>query len=126
MSDTAEYWDDVKSNRHEYTGRKFYHIPNADCGHKHHFDAKKLGNVNCFACLELIKNGHVHGLEEGTYYTQRERKIIAKENRQKEFDKKNGICLCGSQWVIRNNTVTGIEFLGCSNYPKCKNTKHYM
>jgi hypothetical protein len=30
---------------------------------------------------------------------------------------------CGSHMVIRENAKTGEEFLGCSSYPDCKNTK---
>lgn len=30
---------------------------------------------------------------------------------------------CGSHMVIRENSQSGQEFLGCSSYPDCKNTK---
>ena len=123
MTDTAEYWWDVKQNK-SWVGRTtFYHIPNALCGHKHYHEAKKLGNVNCYACLELIKNGYQHNLEEGTYLTHSQRKRKAAENKQKLFNEKHGKCSCGSRWTIRKNKTSGQEFLGCSNYPNCKNTK---
>lgn len=122
LPDSAEYWQDVKRN-YPYTGKQFYHIPGADCGHRHLHEAKKLGNINCFACLELIKNGYDHGLEEGTYLTRSERKHQAAINKRNEFNEKYGKCSCGCEWVIRKNKSTGQEFLGCNNYPKCKNTK---
>lgn len=122
LPDSAEYWWDVKSHS-PYMGRTFYHIPGADCGHRHLHEAKKLGNVNCFACLELIKNGYAHGLEEGTYLTHGERKRQAARTKKKEFDEKNGKCPCGCSWEIRVNKSSGKPFLGCCNYPKCKNTK---
>ena len=122
LPDSAEYWWDVKNN-YPYTGTQFYHIPNADCGHRHLHEAKKLGNVNCYACLELIKNGYEHGLEEGIYLTNSERKQKREERRIDEFNKIHGLCSCGSRWQIRTNKKTGQQFLGCLQYPKCNNTK---
>jgi hypothetical protein len=122
MSDTAEYWWDVKATKAWY-GTTFYHIPNAPCGHRHLHEAKKLGNVNCYSCLELIKNGYDHGLSEGVYLTKSQRKRKTAENKEKQFDEKHGLCPCGSRWQIRKNKSNGQEFLGCINYPTCKNTK---
>lgn len=34
-----------------------------------------------------------------------------------------GRCTCGKRFVKRVNKLKGNEFLGCSGYPKCKNTK---
>jgi len=67
LSDTAEYWQDVKRyhRNYPYMGPNFYHIPNANCGHRHLYLAEKLGDVNCYACLKLIKQGYDHGLPEG-------------------------------------------------------------
>lgn len=124
LPDSAEYWWDVKATKSWY-GTTFYHIPNAPCGHRHLHEAKKLGNVNCYACLELIKNGYDHGLEEGIYLTHGQRKRKKEERRQEEFDEKHGLCSCGSRWQIRKNKSTGQEFLGCLQYPKCKNTKPF-
>lgn len=123
LPDSAEYWWDVKNNYYTYTGTQFYHIPNADCGHRHLHEAKNLGNVNCYACLELIKNGYEHGLEEGIYLTHSERKRKREEKRIDEFNKIHGFCSCGSRWQIRTNKKTGQQFLGCLQYPKCNNTK---
>lgn len=39
------------------------------------------------------------------------------------INSKYGLCSCGNQWIIRINKANKKEFLGCSNYPKCKNTK---
>lgn len=125
MSDTAEYWFD-KNSRSVYMGRHFYHIPGANCGHTHYAEAKQLGNVNCFACLELIKNGYEHGLKPGKYLTHGEKKRRVQQSRQAEFDKVNGKCSCGSRWTLRTNKITNEQFLGCLQYPKCKNTKSYI
>ena len=126
LTDTAEYWQDVKKN-YPYVGPNFHHIPNADCGHRHLFEAKRLGNVNCYACLELIKNGYAHGLEEGEYMTKGEKKRKNAKDRVKqkilETEKQYGKCVCSGRWVTRQNKSTQESFLGCSNYPKCKCTK---
>lgn len=125
LPDTAEYWWNIERTKSWY-GTMFFHIPNAPCGHRHNHLAKKLGNVNCYSCLELIKNGYEHGLEEGIYLTHGERKQRKKDNAQKAFNEKHGLCPCGSIWCIRKNKATGIEFLGCLQYPNCKNTKNYV
>ena len=122
MTDTAEYWADVKSHK-PYEGRQFYHIPGADCGHTHYHEAKKLGNVNCFSCLALIEQGYEHKLEEGIHLTRSERKWMDEEAKRIQFNKKYGKCTCGSAWSVRYNKATKQQFLGCSAYPKCKKSK---
>ena len=120
LPDTAEYWWDVKSH-YPYMGREFYHIPNANCGHRHLHEAKRIGDVNCFACLKLIEQGYEHGLPEGK--TDFRSKGQKKRDKQAELAKieyeKLGICICGYHRVKRYNKTTKQYFLGCSNYPKC-------
>ena len=122
LSDTAEYWNDVKSRQY-YNVKHFIHIPSSTCGHI----KKETGNtdiseylndINCYACLELIKqNGNIYELKEGT--SKREQSNIDKEKHRFRFGK----CECGSPMIIRRNKTNKQEFLGCSQYPKCKNTK---
>jgi len=127
LSDTAEYWADAKRSKGYFGSTSFVHIPNAECGHRHHSDAKRLGDVTCYACLKLIKNGYEHNLPEGKTVSKAERKRRQKqseqENIRRAIEEKHGKCRCGKAWVIRKNKSTSTEFLGCSNYPKCKNTK---
>lgn len=73
MSDTAEYWWDIKSN-YPYAGPNYWHIPDAVCGHRHLFEAQKLGDVNCINCLKLIKEGYIHNLPEGITESKTARK----------------------------------------------------
>lgn len=48
-----------------------------------------------------------------------------KEIRKMQRDVQNGICpRCGGKLVLRKGP-DGKEFLGCSNYPRCKFTKKY-
>lgn len=131
LSDTAEYWWDVKSH-HLYTGRHFLHNPNHKCSHYNPSSGNiattiYIDDINCFECLENIKNGlaSTEGLKEGKapetfYMTKKGKKAY---NKQKAIDDKYGKCSCGCSWVIRINNRNKSEFLGCSNYPTCKNTK---
>lgn len=140
LSDTAEYWHDVHRRKPPYNGKDFYHIPKADCGHHHYYEAKMLGDVNCYACLELIKQGYDHGLPEGkssylpnTESTKkgREKARKAEEKRLKDekiarLRKENGSCpKCGSYLLIRKNRTTKEQFFGCSNFPQCKFTRSF-
>ncbi len=118
LPDTAEYWNDVKRN-YPYVGPDFYHIPNIDCGHRHLFEAKLLGDVNCYSCLKLIKEGVEHNLNEGKTLTKKEKKYLRYIEEQ---EKLYGRCSCGELRTIRVNKVKDIKFLGCTNYPKCKIT----
>lgn len=120
LTDTSEYWNDIKRNN-SYTGRDFYHIPNANCGHKHKYEAKKLGDVNCFECLKLIADGYVHGLEDGVTdnRSKGQKKIDRVRERVILEQQKIGKCSCGCARVKRYNKNNGKYFLGCSNYPKC-------
>lgn len=118
LSDTAEYWQDVKRN-YPYTGTNFYHIPNVDCGHRHMFTAKLLGDVNCYSCLKLIKEGYIHNLREGITISKAEKKRLAYIKSQETL---YGRCSCGGLRMKRRNNKSQQEFLGCNNYPKCKIT----
>ena len=118
MTDTAEYWEDVKRN-YPYIGPDYYHIPGYDCGHRHLYEAKKLGDVNCNACLKAIKEGYVHNLPEGKTLSKSEKKRLSAIKKQEEL---YGKCSCGHLREIRVNITTKVKFLGCSDYPKCKLT----
>lgn len=117
LSDTAEYWQDVKRN-YPYMGPNYYCIKDVDCGHKHHFESEYLNDINCRGCKKLIKeNGNIYNLKEGLTPSQK------KEERRRKELYKHGECSCGSHLVRRANKKTKEEFLGCSDYPKCKKTK---
>lgn len=129
LSDTAEYWWDVK-NRTPYSGKNFRHHTNYACSHINHITGNTattpyIEDINCYECIEEIKRGNKEGLIEGKapedYYLSNAGKKAYRK--QKAFNDKYGLCPCGSIWAIRKNSKTGNEFLGCLQYPKCKNTK---
>lgn len=47
--------------------------------------------------------------------------VDPKDYRRKKHP--HGTCTCGGFFVIRTNRKDGNQFLGCSNYPRCKTTK---
>lgn len=123
MSDTAEYWFDKNMPRSFNT---FRHAEKIDCGHNHNTkDTPYIDDVECNACKKIIKETNPEWLKAGKapetfYMSHREKK---KFNKQKRFNDEHGKCPCGCNWMVRKNRTTGNEFLGCVNYPKCKNTK---
>lgn len=123
LPDTAEYWWDVKS--HFHTPNMFRHAKNVKCGHNHNaMDTEYIGDVECRACLKIIKEEQIimkEGKAPETYYLSNKEK--KRYNARKRFNEQHGTCSCGSDWTIRKNKSTNQEFLGCSNYPICKNTK---
>jgi ssDNA-binding Zn-finger/Zn-ribbon topoisomerase 1 len=125
LSDTAEYWQDVKSYRPiNFNRKQYYHIPNAECGRKHWNEAKALGDVNCKDCLDLLEQGYEHNLPDGKtdFRSNGQKKRDAKAEKEKLERERLGKCQCGCQRVERVNKQSGTKFLGCSNYPKCNIT----
>lgn len=55
LSDTAEYWWDVKGNKGYFPNRNFTHIKGADCGHYHVHESNELDEIDCHACKRLIE-----------------------------------------------------------------------
>lgn len=53
LSDTAEYWQDVKKGSNKYV---FTHIKGKDCGHFHVAESKELNEIDCHACKKIIEN----------------------------------------------------------------------
>ena len=53
LTDTKEYWDDVKSS---FNKRIFTHIKGIDCGHYHVAHSDELQDIDCFACKKIIDN----------------------------------------------------------------------
>ena len=123
LPDTAEYWWNIKTSR---MPNMFRHGKGINCGHNHNvMDTEYIEDVECNACKKMIKEGLTNGMIEGKspemyYMSNSEKKRFKK---QKAFIEKYGKCPCGCNWQIRKNNKTGQEFLGCINYPSCKNTK---
>lgn len=124
LPDTAEYWQDVKRPRMPYIGPDYYHVPGAECGRKHWYEAKAIGDVNCKDCLKLIEAGYDHGLPEGKtdFRSNSQKKRDAQIEKQRLENEKLPKCTCGHRMMKRTNRATKEEFYGCTNYPKCKNT----
>lgn len=105
MSDTAEYWWDIKN---AWMKKKYKHVfthkKGMECGHHHVMESKKLKHIDCHACIAILK-------EQLPDYEQ----IM---NPPPPY----GVCTCGYHRVKRMNKATKEEFLGCSAWPECKIT----
>lgn len=128
LSDTAEYWWDIKNKPYKHT---FTHIKGVDCGHYHVCETKLMDSIDCYACLELIKNDpQIKELVETANANELLQRKNNEENKKKQYRDKllrkhrnNPKCSCGFPFVKRVNHKSRNNFWGCSNYPKCKQTK---
>lgn len=127
LSDTAEYWRDVKSRRFK---RVFTHIPEIDCGHFHVNESSDIDCIDCYACKEILKKDEILQalLEVAQEKVEAKQKIKAEQKQKHHKERlaksaKHGLCTCGFPFEKRLNAQTKKSFLGCKNYPKCKNTK---
>lgn len=130
LSDTAEYW--WKEPKSPYLGKQFKHHPLHRCSHYNPLTGntnvtRYIGDINCYECIDNLekgissKDGLIEGNAPETYYMSNGEK--KRFNAKKLFNEKYGKCDCGCNWQIRKNRSNGQEFLGCINYPTCKNTK---
>lgn len=122
LPDSAEYWW-AGDNRPHYAGEIFYHIGEV-CEHYRPqtgnvLTAKYLNDVNCHCCKKLIaENGNIYDLKEGISPMQQS----AIDKYKNRF--KHGKCSkCGQPMNLRKNKIQNKNFLGCSQYPKCKHTE---
>ena len=120
LPDTAEYWNDIKESFNRVKPI-FAHIPDADCGHYHVRNAKRLGDVSCHACLRMIDKGYDHKLKPGVTLSRGQKKQIREIKKQ---EKMYGRCSCGALRISRTRHKDGKKFLGCSKYPECKITSN--
>ena len=126
MSDTAEDW----FNKNQVNlPNMFRHAKGVDCGHNHNTkDTIYIDDVECWACKKVLladpsfgEQNMIEGKAPETYYMSNKEK--KNHNKRKLFNEKHGICPCGCNWQIKRNRTTNQEFLGCVNYPACRNTK---
>lgn len=108
LSDTAEYW---WKEPKVYRCPRFIHLKGFVCGHFHVTESKNLIYVDCHACVKHIN-------ETPELKTRLEQSIKIREAHKFRFGK----CSCGSPLCERKNGKTGEKFLGCTTFPKCKNT----
>ena len=110
LSDTAEYWWDVKKRTNK---KLFTHLKGFDYGHFHVHETNKLIQVDCYTCLKRIEN------------TPELKKRLEQSKESLEKQKfRFGKCECGAPIQERVNKITNQKFLGCTQYPKCKRTKN--
>lgn len=120
MTDTAEYWNDIKASFNNIPKHKFTHAKGFDCGHFHVYESKNIDQIDCYACIEKmpseLKSEFI--LHTKNKENQRIEKI---KNKWLEKYPNNPVCECG--FVMLKRSGKNGEFFGCSQYPKCKCTK---
>lgn len=105
LPDTAEYWWDVKgASQRRKDKHVFTHKKGLECGHFHVYESKKIKQVDCHACIKILKET-IHNYDEVM-------------NPPPPY----GLCKCGGELRLKKNTKTKELFLGCSNFPKCRYT----
>ncbi|TDX83946.1 topoisomerase DNA-binding C4 zinc finger domain-containing protein [Epilithonimonas xixisoli] len=128
LPDGAEYWQ--KNSFH--LPNTFRHAKGVECVHNHNTETEYINDVECRACLKIIEEKRPENLMDGDapefyYYSKTYAKKMRKAKKEREeFNDKYGVCDCGCDWRIRLNKSNSQEFLGCSNYPKCKKTKSIL
>ena len=130
MTDTAEYWQDVKK-KSAYVGVQYSHIPDIDCGHRHLHETSIIKNINCNACKKLLTPEIIKVLNDASVkeIANKDRALMRREKKARSKRKKRIIklnlipCICTHSMAIRTNHMTNEQFYGCTNYPVCKHTK---
>lgn len=66
LSDTAEYWNDVKGHYRGWFGvTGFWHAKGCQCGHFHKNETRYISEVDCKACLKVLAEmGNIFNLKE--------------------------------------------------------------
>lgn len=135
LPDAAEYWQDVKRHRGAFSGGPcFTHIKNIECGHFHKYESNDIDKIDCHACKKILKEDLIlvgvlefenekEVLKNIKRQEHRQQQIIASNKQKALKNAKHGICKCGFPFEKRMNKQSREYFLGCGNYPKCKETK---
>ena len=130
LPDGAEYWQDVKAS-HYHSKHVFTHIPGIQCGHFHVDEGIEPESITCNTCKTLLNERPVEMM-----VLMAEKKAIEQVKEQRRHNNKvkklkqklrkkaqHGVCSCGYPFMPRTNSANGNNFLGCWNFPVCKNTK---
>ena len=106
LSDTAEYWQDVKRRDYKYV---FTHIKGKECGHYRIAESDELNDIDCFACKKIIENDNDLKTRLENNNGKRHSKWQAKQKRKKGY-KLDSVIKFGKfkgqnksiEWLINN------------------------
>lgn len=129
LPDGAEYWQDVKASN-SHSKYVFTHIPGIQCGHFHVDEGVEPESITCHACKTILNDRPVEMMVLMTEKAaidqadaqRRHNNTVKKQKHKLRKKAKHGICSCGYPFVLRRNSSNGTQFLGCWNFPVCKNT----
>ena len=94
---------------------QFVHGYSLPCKHKQSGDLNQtdyVGSITCPECIDILSMGWIFGMRDGI-----DTGLVLTPNKNTEY------CPCGGKWILRINKDKDVRFLGCSRFPKCKNTK---
>ena len=102
LSDTAEYWNDIKKPRG--FSISYIHATNLNCGHTHRTISNEYDDISCKACIKLLET--MPELKEK--FIQNNGKRMLKHRRKKgynfssviNFGKYKGNTI---KWIIEND-----------------------
>lgn len=105
MTDTAEYWNDVRQHFSRY--RPTYTcLVNLECKYEHKYETKHISSVTCRSCLEIIYKTPELSKRLEASLNQR------KENEEKTRKKKRGFKLTSrisfGKYKFQNKTIQWI------------------
>lgn len=121
LSDTAEYWNDIKSSSNRYHPT---HASVARCHLSNGTVSNNPDDVDCWYCKKLMTDEVKAEMLKKHENNLRNRARSEKHKQEKKAKKLGqGICTCGKAMIKRQNSKDKTYFKGCTNYPICKHTE---
>lgn len=86
------------------------------------FKRETAKKPNCKVCnnVKNVERGEKFGTTE--YTCPGCKRTIIKKTEPEQNKPETNNCSCGGKMSVRTNSRDNSKFMGCSNYPKCKNT----
>jgi hypothetical protein len=97
------------------------HLLGMNCSVTHYDESEHIESVTCPFCLQKLSNDFYKKEHTKEYKDILDRAIV--EANQYLL---TGGCNCGSKLAHKHNKHTRERFLGCVDYPACKNTYSYI
>ncbi|MGJ1414107.1 hypothetical protein ACR786_06405 [Sphingobacterium multivorum] len=105
MTDTAEYWNDVRTHFSGY--RPTYTcLVNLECKYEHKYETKRISSVTCRSCLEIISK--TSELSKRLEESLRKRKESEENSRKKKKGFKLSSRISFGKYKYQNKTIQWI------------------
>ena len=111
-----------KQPRFRFSNSKYVnHFKGLTCGFPHISETEVVEDVFCPHCLQKLSM-EFHKKEQTQKYTDNLSRAIVIANALLV----GSGCSCGSRLIQKRNKVTRDRFMGCDDYPACKNTYSFI